>query len=1097
MRTAILLSLIAGSALAAPTWFAARLDVVKGQADVQDDCAQITPVDGNAELCLRSGEQTGRFRAMTWHDQMWYESTFWSGGGWCRVGKNWQHPGEKLPSVRRFTAPKGGTVTISGNVRKAHLAGDGIRAIILHGTKEIWRAELAGTDNKGTEPKLTCVVKQGDALRFEIGQKGGIACDTTYWEPVVTYADGTRFVAVESFGSTCGKENPWSYEADHGGSDPAASQVRAFTTDFAGYTVPVKGDMVGFSAQLSDHLPVWILSGATPAESVVLAMPDARQTSLVLVPKDGALTVATSSSVLVLPAADGWLRGLARLDAWLQGAGKDTPLATRVAKDRDALFSGIPGPRPDLALQAAVLDDWAQSDAIKQGTEACVSAALRHLRQAKELVSRLPDDRRPAFLAAINHFPTPHLLDTAGWERLYRRVRFLKRQILLGNPLVPDTPLLFTKRLPSSYSHLVMQYFGWRARPGGGIFELEEPGYSLEYRDLTGGKLAGGNVLEPRLSYDGRRAVFAYVECPDGPLSHRNLVVNEEGEDTHYYHIWELEIATGKLRQLTSGPYDDITPTYLPDGGIMFCSTRRRGYARCFGGQFAKRWHVYTLHRMDGDGGNIRTLSWHDTNEWFPTVANSGQVLYSRWDYIDRDAVTHQNLWATRPDGTNPIALWGNATLAPHCTFQLQPIPNSQRIVCTASAHHSVAGGSIAIIDPEVADNGQAAITRFTPNVPFPEAEGRNIKEYYAAPWPLSEKLMLVAYSPVPLVWEPRPNTDNALGLYLLDADGNRELLYRDPIIGSTNPIPLRPRACPPVLPSHLPDNPEPTGEMTLIDVYRGLGDVPRGTIKEVRVVQIFPKLSVVANRPPIGLAGEENGRAVLGTVPVAPDGSARFRVPAQKLLCFQALDEKGRAYQVMRTATYLQPGEKMSCIGCHENRLSTHLMRGNRSLAASQPAENLRPESFGIGPFGYARVVQPILDRHCIRCHGAEKPAKGLDLTGTPHQGFSRSYWSLCGDVKFTGGGTNPANAKKALVPRFGARNRVQITPPGGQYSARGSRLLKMLEAGHKKVLLTEGEFRQLAAWIDLNAVFYGSNDEAEQAAQLRGEAIPMPKVQ
>jgi mono/diheme cytochrome c family protein len=529
----------------------------------------------------------------------------------------------------------------------------------------------------------------------------------------------------------------------------------------------------------------------------------------------------------------------------------------------------------------------------------------------------------------------------------------------------------------------------------------------------------------------------------------------------------------------------------------MFCSTRRRGYARCFGGQFAKRWHVYTLHRMDGDGNNLQTLSWHDTNEWFPTVDNSGRVLYSRWDYIDRDAVTHQNLWATRPDGTNPVALWGNATLAPHCTFQLQPIPDSQRIVCTAAAHHSVAGGSIAIIDPEVADNGQAAITRFTPGVPFPEAEGRNIKEYYAAPWPLSETLMLVAYSPVPLVWEPRPNTDNALGLYLLDADGNRELLYRDPVIGSTNPVPLRPRARPPALPSHLPADTEPMGEMTLIDVYRGLGDVPRGTIKELRVVQIFPKLSVVANRPPIGLAGEENGRAVLGTVPVAPDGSARFRVPAQKLLSFQALDEKGRAYQVMRTATYLQPGEKMSCIGCHESRLSTHLQRGSRSLAASRPADDLRPEPFGTGPFGYARVVQPILDRHCIRCHGSTKPAKGLDLTGTPHQGFSRSYWSLCGDVKFGGGGTNPANAQKALVPRFGARNRVQITPPGGLYGARGSRLLKMLAAGHRKVVLTEDECRRLAAWIDLNAVFYGSNDEAEQAAQLRGEEIPMPKVQ
>jgi mono/diheme cytochrome c family protein len=286
----------------------------------------------------------------------------------------------------------------------------------------------------------------------------------------------------------------------------------------------------------------------------------------------------------------------------------------------------------------------------------------------------------------------------------------------------------------------------------------------------------------------------------------------------------------------------------------------------------------------------------------------------------------------------------------------------------------------------------------------------------------------------------------------------------------------------------------EPTGEVTLIDVYRGLGDVPRGTIRELRVVQIYPKLSVVANRPPVGIAGEENARAVLGTVPVAEDGSARFTVPARKLLCFQALDERGRAYQVMRTATYLQPGERVSCIGCHESRLSTLLSPGR---TATQPARELQPESFGTTPFGYARTVQPVLDQHCIRCHGGEKPAMGLDLTGTPHQGFSRSYWSLCGGVNFQGGGTNPDNAGKALVPRFGARNRVQITPPGGMYGARGSRLLTMLDKGHNKVQLSPEEFRLLATWIDLNAVFYGTTDETEQAAQLRGEDIAPPAVQ
>jgi hypothetical protein len=81
--------------------------------------------------------------------------------------------------------------------------------------------------------------------------------------------------------------------------------------------------------------------------------------------------------------------------------------------------------------------------------------------------------------------------------------------------------------------------------------------------------------------------------------------------------------------------------------------------------------------------------------------------------------------------------------------------------------------------------------------------------------------------------------------------------------------------------------------------------------------------------------------------------------------------------------------------------------------------------------------------------------------------------------------------------VPRYPMRNQVQVTQPGGQIGAAGSGLLKMLRAGHHHVKLTDDDLRRLAAWIDCNAVFFGSYDPAENAAELRGEAIPMPKLQ
>ena len=147
------------------------------------------------------------------------------------------------------------------------------------------------------------------------------------------------------------------------------------------------------------------------------------------------------------------------------------------------------------------------------------------------------------------------------------------------------------------------------------------------------------------------------------------------------------------LRQLTRGRYDDLMPCYLPDGGIAFVSTRRRSYSRCFGPNFSHRWHSYTLHRMDADGSGLRILSLNDVSEWFPAVSNAGEILFARWDYIDRDAVTHQNLWSVRPDGCNPMAVWGNATPKPHCTFQAKAIPGSRKIAFIASAHHAVTGG--------------------------------------------------------------------------------------------------------------------------------------------------------------------------------------------------------------------------------------------------------------------------------------------------------------------------------------------------------------------------------------------------------------------
>ena len=186
---------------------------------------------------------------------------------------------------------------------------------------------------------------------------------------------------------------------------------------------------------------------------------------------------------------------------------------------------------------------------------------------------------------------------------------------------------------------------------------------------------------------------------------------------------------------------------------------------------------------------------------------------------------------------------------------------------------------------------------------------------------------------------------------------------------------------------------------MLVTDIYQGLGDVPRGTIKELRIVQIFPKTTWIADSPRIGIAGEENARAILGTVPVEADGSARFIVPAHKPILFQALDKDGFAYQTMRSTTYVQPGERTSCIGCHEHRMSARRRQRRCRWRCSAPPSRIEPGELGGRPFAFVEVVQPVLNQHCVKCHSGPDAKKGIVLTGEPLNGFTRSYLSLTSD--------------------------------------------------------------------------------------------------
>ena len=689
---------------------------------------------------------------------------------------------------------------------------------------------------------------------------------------------------------------------------------------------------------------------------------------------------------------------------------------------------------------------------------------------------------------------------------LFGEVCRVRRKIALSNPLLDFDKILFIKRHRPGFNHMCDQYYGINARPGGGLYVLSDPfGPDPQVRDvladsvvlsgrLKDRKLEGGSFLSPELSYDGQTVALAYVEC-QGDRGHSRHTDPSRGhwDPGWSYHVFKVNVDGSGLEQLTDGTWNDFDPCWLPNGRMAFMTEHRGGYLRC-----GRVCPTYTLFDMNPDGSDVRCLSFHETNEWHPSVTNDGRIIYTRWDYVDRHGCTAHLPWITTLDGRDSRAVHGNFAprpARPDMELDCRAIPGSHKFVATAAPHHGQAFGSFVLIDPHVEDDdGMAPVKRITPEVGFPESQGG--AQVYATAWPLSKDYYLCVYdvSMTPGVGrQGRGYLRGNYGIYLIDAFGNKELIYRDPAIACQSPMPLRSVSKPPLMPMFAADgtNSDPAtrrpdvgrpaeGTIAVINVYDSLKPWPDGTqIRALRVLQVLP-MTVPSGGPPheIGLrlptAGDSvvPARYVLGTAPVEEDGSAHFTVPAQREMFFQALDERGLAVQSMRSATYLQTGERLVCQGCHERKHRSPPRSAYVPLALRREPSRLKADVDGSNPFSYPRLVQPVLDRHCVECH-AEKGDKAPNLAREPIQRkWYASYVSLVPKYAFNSYGSG-----------------YRTTP--GRFGARASKLLEILEKDHYDVKLSEEELHRITLWLDCCSVFYGVYEKEGGEAQLLGEVV------
>ena len=508
---------------------------------------------------------------------------------------------------------------------------------------------------------------------------------------------------------------------------------------------------------------------------------------------------------------------------------------------------------------------------------------------------------------------------------------------------------------------------------------------------------------------------------------------------------------------------------------MAFISTRRQGYGRCHGRPVP----TYTLYSMKSDGSDIICLSYHETNEFEPSVDKNGMIIYTRWDYVDRDAVIAHHLWICTPDGRDPRAPHGNYPLPsqtifppflreggiearPMSEFNFRSIPGSTRYVCVAGPHHGEHYGSVILVDKEIEDDGKLSqVTVVTPETGFPEA---GVDRYntvdYGSPWPLSEDFYLVSYK------------DS--GLYYLDRFGNRELLCaKTRGLRAQYPIPLCLRDTPPSISpmtwqgerSNAPEHKRAT--LTIKNVM--ISDIPWDTanwaskrkIKWLRIVQFFSKTTPLANTslvmscydPLLAYRDQQEPRMSLGLVPVEADGSVNCEAPVGKSIYFQLLDSNFMAVQSMRSVTYVHAGEQLTCTGCHETKWNTPSVSPN-TLASKRRPSKLMPEVDGLEPLTYYRIVKPIFDNKCMRCHR------------TLHQGpQDMTYFALEPYAFFYAGGQgnlyNPMVGGSRTLPGYF----------GASYSRMGKALM---DSVHQSVVTAEDR-RWVFLWLDLLSNQYG----------------------
>lgn len=648
------------------------------------------------------------------------------------------------------------------------------------------------------------------------------------------------------------------------------------------------------------------------------------------------------------------------------------------------------------------------------------------------------------------------------------RALALKREILVSNPALDVDKILVTRyKLGDAARYVMAPSLGTQANNWSNQYSASRGGFNAEILELTnlrGDKIHERSIYKPKgddavtdvhLHWDADRMLFTSTD------------------EEKRWSIYEIGIDGKGLHRVVEIPEKDVEftdATYLPSGKIIVNTTLGYHGVPCVDGADA----VGNLALWDPANKKLRRLTFDQDNNWNPVVMNNGRVMYTRWEYTDLMHYYSRIIFHMNPDGTEQKALFGSGAMFPNSTFDIQPLPDgSSAFIGMISGHHGIArSGRLIIFDPAKARKGVEGMVqelpyRNRPIIPLVKDELVNgVWPQFMKPQPLTAKYFLVTAKLSP---------NSLWGVYLVDVFDNLTLICEAEGEGFVNPIPVAKRKTPPVIPDKVQeDNKEAT--VFIQDIYEGEGlkGVPRGSVKKIRVMAYeYAYLHTGSNHYAQGIQSGWDIKRLLGEVDVEEDGSVIFTIPANTPVGLQPLDVNGRAIQWMRSWFVGQPGETVSCVGCHEDQ-NLIPMPKKVIAAGKKPAKITAPEG-GVRPFTFELEIQPILDRACVACHNGTDLKGGIDFTGgrkDERLGFSKSYLAF-----------------HPYFYRQGPEAEMAVLNPY-EYNESNSEMFQILHAGHHGVELTDKEMKTLYNWLDFN-VPYNSTFNANDLKQKDGASI------